>query len=87
MSVLFFICQDSSLPGQKKVAIDEANVLADQSSSVVLSPELKEKVMENRLIAKMKLTNKQTRGVVRDLGMSWYAALEPEFGKPYFQKV
>ena len=84
---LFYImCQDSSLPVQK-VSTDEDDVLTDQSSNVVLSLELKEKVMENRLAAKMKLTNKQTRGLVRDLGMSWYAALEPEFAKPYFQQV
>jgi len=83
---LLFICQDGSLLDQKKVATGEANVYADQSYTV-FSPELKEKVLENKLIAKMKLTNKQTRGLVRDLGMSWYAALEPEFAKPYFQQV
>jgi len=84
-----FTFQDSNLPCQKKVETDEseANVLADQSYNVVLSPELKDKVTENRLTAKMKLTNKRTRGLVRDLGISWYAALEPEFDKPYFQKV
>ena len=83
------MCQDedSSLPGEKKITAGEDSVLNDQSFGVVLSPELKEKVMENKLTAKMKLTNKQTRGVVQDLGMSWYAALEPEFSKPYFQQV
>jgi len=43
--------------------------------------------MENRLTAKMKLIEKQTRGLVKDLGMSWFASLEPEFNKPYFQQV
>jgi len=81
------IHQDNSLPDQKKVAKDDTSALADQSSSVILSPELKDKVTANRLAAKMKLTSSQTRGLVRDLGMTWFRALEPEFTKPYFQQV
>jgi len=81
------IHQDSSLPDQKKAVTDYTNVVADQSSSVGLSQELQDTVMTNRLTAKMKLTNKQTRGLVRDLGPSWFAALESEFTKPYFQQV
>lgn len=84
---MLFTCQDNSLPDQKKVVAGEANVLAAQNSNVVFSPELKQKVTENRLAAMMKLTNKQTRGLVTNLGMSWYTALEPEFAKPYFQQV
>jgi len=81
------IHQDDGLPDQKKVVTDDTGVTVDQSSNVVLSPEMKHKLTENRLVAKMKLANKQTRGLVRDLGMSWFAALEPEFTKPYFQQV
>ncbi len=42
---------------------------------------------ENRLAAKMKLTAKNTQGVVVNMGPSWYRALEAEFTKPYFLKV
>jgi len=80
------INQDDSLPDKKKVMTDDASALADQSSGV-LSPELKDKVSANRVAAKMKLTNTQTRGLVRDLGMTWFTALEPEFTKPYFLQV
>jgi len=70
--------QDCSPPDQKKLATDD---------TVILSPEVKDKVIANRLTAKLKLTDKQTRGLVRDFGLSWFAALESEFTKPYFQQV
>jgi len=82
-----FICKDDSCPIKKKIVADDTDVLAEPSCSVVLSPEVKGKVMANRLVAKMKLSDKQTRGLVRDLGLSWFVALEPEFTKPYFQQV
>jgi len=82
-----YVYQDSSLPDEKKVMRDDSSTLADQSTTGILSPELKDKVAANRLKAKMKLTNTQTRGLVRDLGMTWFKALEPEFTKPYFQQV
>ena len=82
-----FVRQDDSVPEQKKVVADDDSLLADQNSIVILSPDVKDKVTANRLTAKMKLINKQTRGLVRDLGPSWFAALESEFTKPYFQQV
>ena len=82
-----FLHQDSSPPDQKKFVTDDTSELADQSSGIILSPEVKDKVTANRLAAKMKLTDKQTRGLVRDFGLSWFAALESEFTKPYFQQV
>jgi len=82
------ICQDKHLPDQKKVVTDhDTSALADQSTGAILTPELKDKVMSNRLTAKMKLTCTQTRGLVRDLGVTWFMALEAEFTKPYFQQV
>jgi len=84
---LMFAHQDNSLPDQKKAITDDTSIPADGSSSVILSPEVKDKVNSNRLIAKMKLIDKQTQGLVRDLGLSWFAALESEFTKPYFQQV
>jgi len=73
-----FMHQDGSPPDQKKLATDD---------TVILSPEVKDIVSANRLAAKLKLTDKQTRGLVRDFGLSWFAALESEFTKPYFQQV
>ncbi len=35
----------------------------------------------------MKLEAKTTRGLVTDMGVSWYKAFEKEFSKEYFQKV
>ena len=55
--------------------------------SYSLSPEQKTKMDANRLNAKIKLTEKQTHGIVTNIGTSWYKALEPEFSKPYFVKV
>ena len=45
------------------------------------------KMEENKLEAKMKLTTKNTHGVVVNMGPTWFKALEPEFTKPYFLKV
>ena len=42
---------------------------------------------ENKLEAKMKLTTKNTHGVVVNMGPTWFKALEPEFTQPYFLKV
>lgn len=41
----------------------------------------------NRLTAKLKLESKTTRGLVVNVGLSWYKAFEKEFSKEYFQKV
>ena len=81
------IHQDNHIPDQKKINADDTSALAEQSTSGILSPELNDKVMSNRLTAKMKLTSTQTRGLVRDLGVTWFAALEAEFTKPYFEQV
>ena len=48
---------------------------------------LVERVEHNRAVAKMKLEAKTTRGLVVNMGVSWYKAFEKEFSKEYFQKV
>jgi hypothetical protein len=67
-----------------------------QSNSTVNSPKtpktdeekrVAERVENNRIAAKMKLEAKTTRGLVVDMGVSWYKAFEKEFSKEYFQKV
>ena len=46
-----------------------------------------ERIENNRIAAKMKLEAKTTRGLVVDMGVSWYKAFEKEFSKDYFQKL
>ncbi|CAF0718267.1 unnamed protein product [Adineta steineri] len=46
-----------------------------------------ERIENNRISAKMKLEAKTTRGLVIDMGTSWYKAFEKEFSKDYFQKL
>lgn len=46
-----------------------------------------ERIENNRAQAKMKLEAKATRGLVIDMGVSWYKAFEKEFAKEYFLKV
>jgi GGDEF domain-containing protein len=46
-----------------------------------------ERIENNRVSAKMKLEAKLTRGLVVNIGVSWYKAFEKEFSKEYFQKV
>jgi len=64
-----------------------------QTNSNVNSPKtdeekkVAERIEQNRLSAKMKLEGKATRGLVVDMGVSWYKALEKEFSKEYFLKV
>ena len=64
-----------------------------QTNSNVNSPKteeekrLAERAENNRLVAKMKLEAKSTRGLVVEMGVSWYKAFEKEFSKEYFQKV
>jgi uracil-DNA glycosylase len=48
---------------------------------------LAERIENNRVVAKMKLEAKATRGLCVDIGISWYKAFEKEFSKEYFQKV
>ena len=64
-----------------------------QPNSNVSSPktdedkQVAERIENNRLSAKMKLEAKATRGLVVNMGVSWYKAFEKEFSKDYFQKV
>ena len=64
-----------------------------QPNSNVNSPKTEEdkrvieRVENNRIAAKMKLEAKTTRGLVVDMGVSWYKAFEKEFSKEYFLKV
>ena len=52
-----------------------------------LSPEIKAKMAQNQLTAKLKLLSTKTNGLVTNFGPSWLSTLEPEFTKDYFQKL
>jgi hypothetical protein len=43
--------------------------------------------LSNYLQAKIKLTSKRYTALHTNVGESWFEALCPEFGKPYFAKV
>ena len=52
-----------------------------------LSPEVKAKMAQNKMAAKLKLLATKTSGLVTNFGPSWLPALEAEFGKDYFLKL
>ncbi|KAK2166737.1 hypothetical protein LSH36_36g08032 [Paralvinella palmiformis] len=52
-----------------------------------LTPEQKCRIAQNQLMARMKVVSKKTDGLVVNMGLSWFKALEAEFSKPYFVKL
>ncbi|KAK0070039.1 uracil-DNA glycosylase [Biomphalaria pfeifferi] len=59
----------------------------EQELGQELSDDLKEKVAQNKIHAKIKLLGSKTNGLVVNIGPSWYTALESEFSKEYFIKL
>lgn len=59
----------------------------DEDNNATISPEQKQRMQESRVNAKMLLVQKQSSGLITNMGPSWFAALEAEFSKPYFLKV
>ncbi|CAF1487692.1 unnamed protein product [Rotaria sordida] len=49
--------------------------------------EEKESIEDNLLLEKMKFESQRTRGLVVNMGLSWYKTFEKEFSKEYFQKL
>lgn len=72
---------------QSEWKANSADFEAESPSPVVLSPEQKSKMAQNKMAAKLKLLTSKTNGLVTNFGSSWLAALEPEFSKDYFQKL
>ncbi|CAF3999492.1 unnamed protein product [Rotaria sp. Silwood2] len=60
-----------------------------KSNSIIISTKTKEKesIKDNLLLEKMKLETQRTRGLVVNMGLSWYKIFEKEFSKEYFQKL
>ncbi|KAI0242145.1 Uracil-DNA glycosylase [Lamellibrachia satsuma] len=75
-------------PPPKKGKIESPISAKDDHHQVVpLSPEQQSNIEKKRLNAKLNLIERQTSGVVVNLGPTWLKALEAEFSKPYFQKL
>ncbi|XP_046450308.1 uracil-DNA glycosylase-like [Daphnia pulex] len=53
----------------------------------VVTPEKKERMGTNHLLAKIKLQAKNTCALHHSIGHSWFQAIEPEFKKPYFGEL
>ena len=57
-----------------------------ESAKSVLSPDQKKRMLANKLAAKIKVNTRKFPFALHDnIGPSWFAALEAEFGKPYFK--
>ena len=65
----------------------EQNTDSALEATPPLSPEVKAKMAQNQLAAKLKLWSTKTNGLVTNFGPSWLSTLEPEFAKDYFQKL
>ncbi|CAF4607548.1 unnamed protein product [Rotaria sp. Silwood1] len=60
-----------------------------KSNSIIILPktEENESIENNLLLEKMKLETQRTRGLVVNMGLSWYKTFEKEFSKEYFKKL
>lgn len=56
-------------------------------NNIPLSSDSKKEIEKKRLKAKLKLMSKTLPILDADMGLTWFAALEKEFSKPYFKKV
>ena len=79
----------SPVSGKRKASEVEDEEESSSSSSCksgILSPDQKKRMLANKLVAKIKVNTRKFPFALHDnIGQSWFAALEPEFGKPYFK--
>ncbi|CAL1542863.1 unnamed protein product [Lymnaea stagnalis] len=61
--------------------------LVNEASEEEVSAQEKKKVENNKITAKIKLTGNKTSGLVVNIGLSWFHALDAEFSKEYFLKL
>ena len=60
----------------------------ENTASSNLSPDQKERMATNKLLAQIKVTARKFPGSLHsNIGPSWFKALEEEFKKSYFQKL
>jgi len=67
--------------------LENKNPQQQDSESAPLTPDAKKRMLGNRLQAKIKLQHKSTPALHFSIGESWFEAIEPEFKKPYFEKL
>ena len=82
--------KDSSEENEKEVSMETPSkkLKLENTASSNLSPDQKERMATNKLLAQIKVTaRKFPGGLHSNIGPSWFKALEEEFKKPYFQKL
>jgi len=76
----------SPVSGKRKASEVEDEEESSSCKSGILSPDQKKRMLANKLVAKIKVNTRKFPFALHDnIGQSWFAALEPEFGKPYFK--
>jgi hypothetical protein len=71
----------------KKAKVDTINDKKDTTPSDKSDISRQSPFFPNYIQAKIKLVAKRHPALHPNIGESWYEALSPEFGKPYFSKV
>ncbi|XP_042208083.1 uracil-DNA glycosylase-like isoform X3 [Homarus americanus] len=59
----------------------------DEKVQSGLTPEQKQRMMQNKIRAEIKKQCKKTPGLHENIGHSWYLALKSQFSQPYFEKL
>ncbi|XP_071530565.1 uracil-DNA glycosylase-like isoform X2 [Panulirus ornatus] len=59
----------------------------NQTSDFSMTPEQKQRMMQNKLKAEIKQQCKKTPALHENIGHSWYRALKSHFTQPYFEKL
>ena len=74
---------------RKRKNEEETESQNDTSTTLsCLSPDQKKRMLTNKALARIKVASRRLPFVLHEnIGASWFAALEPEFQKPYFQKL
>ena len=77
----------SLVSGKRKASeVEDEEEESSSSCKSILSPDQKKRMLANKLVAKIKVNTRKFPFALHDnIGQSWFAALESEFGKPYFK--
>jgi hypothetical protein len=71
----------------KKAKVDTINDKKDTTPSDKSNISRQSPFFSNYIQAKIKLVAKRLPALHSNIGETWFEALSPEFGKPYFSKV
>lgn len=84
-SISTFFKKSTKRPADENENIPPKNQKLENPSNIMLSPEQRRRMEDNKAKAEEKLKEKTVSCF--DVGSSWKKALEPEFSKPYFLKL